>query len=73
MLLAGDDGLREPPLRVALVDARTGKLSETAALPWYLKAILLRQPLHFGDYGGLPLTILWLRFIADAASRKSFL
>ena len=24
-----------------------------------MKALSLSQPLHFGDYGGLPLKILW--------------
>ncbi len=28
-------------------------------MPWYTHALLLSQPLHFGDYGGLPLKILW--------------
>ena len=28
-------------------------------MPWYMTALLLSQPLHFGDYGGLPLKILW--------------
>ena len=28
----------------------------TAAL---LKALLVSQPLHFGDYGGMPLKIIW--------------
>jgi uncharacterized iron-regulated membrane protein len=25
----------------------------------YLKALFVSQPLHFGDYGGLPLKIVW--------------
>jgi uncharacterized iron-regulated membrane protein len=28
-------------------------------LPWYLTVLLLSEPLHFGDYGELPLKILW--------------
>ena len=28
-------------------------------MPWYAKAVLLSQPLHFGDYGGLPLKLIW--------------
>ncbi|MNL78870.1 hypothetical protein D3C87_2053570 [compost metagenome] len=28
-------------------------------MPWYVKTLFLSQPLHFGDYGGLPLKILW--------------
>lgn len=43
----------------ALIDAETGKLSELFEMPWYAKILLLSQPLHFGDYGGLPLKIIW--------------
>ncbi|MBX5497026.1 MAG: PepSY domain-containing protein, partial [Bryobacteraceae bacterium] len=42
-----------------LVDAQTGELTDTRDLPWYVTALLVSQPLHFGDYGGLPLKILW--------------
>lgn len=28
-------------------------------MPWYLRTIQVSRPLHFGDYGGLPLKILW--------------
>ena len=42
-----------------LVDAATGELTAIARLPWYLKALEVSRPLHFGDYGGLPLKILW--------------
>jgi uncharacterized iron-regulated membrane protein len=43
----------------ALVDARTGKLTAMHRMPWYMQALSLSQPLHFGDYAGLPLKILW--------------
>ena len=46
-------------LKPALIDARTGELTEARELPWYLSGILLSQPLHFGDYGGMPLKIIW--------------
>ncbi|CAL76129.1 Putative uncharacterized iron-regulated membrane protein [Bradyrhizobium sp. ORS 278] len=29
------------------------------ALAWYLRALQVSRPLHFGDYGGLPLKIIW--------------
>lgn len=58
-VLVGGHGLDERLFRVALVDAATGQVSAVAELPGYLKAIALAQPLHFGDYGGLPLKILW--------------
>lgn len=43
----------------ALVDARTGRLDAVLDMPWYLRALELSRPLHFGDYGGMPLKILW--------------
>ncbi|OZI79012.1 PepSY-associated TM helix domain-containing protein [Bordetella genomosp. 2] len=46
-------------LKPALVDAATGKLTDTRDMPWYVKTLFLSQPLHFGDYGGLPLKLLW--------------
>jgi uncharacterized iron-regulated membrane protein len=42
-----------------LVDARTGEITAVLAMPWYLRALQVSRPLHFGDYGGLPLKILW--------------
>jgi uncharacterized iron-regulated membrane protein len=42
-----------------LVDARNGKLIMASGLPWYLRALEVSRPLHFGDYGGLPLKIVW--------------
>jgi uncharacterized iron-regulated membrane protein len=45
-----------------LVDARTGKLDAVVEMPWYLRALEVSRPLHFGDYGGLPLKILWALF-----------
>jgi uncharacterized iron-regulated membrane protein len=42
-----------------LVDATTGQLSLASGLPWYLRVLEMSRPLHFGDYGGLPLKILW--------------
>ncbi len=31
----------------------------SGGLPWYLRILELSRPLHFGDYGGLPLKIIW--------------
>lgn len=55
----GDTPLTEHLTSPALIDARTGELAAVAHTPWYVKALSLSQPLHFGDYGGLPLKILW--------------
>lgn len=45
-----------------LVDAASGQVTEERALPWYLKAAVLSEPLHFGNYGGLTLKGVWAAF-----------
>lgn len=50
----------------ALVDAKSGEITAVVKMPWYLKTLELSRPLHFGDYGGLPLKILWA--LLDLAS-----
>jgi uncharacterized iron-regulated membrane protein len=42
-----------------LIDARSGQLTTIVDMPWYLRALEVSRPLHFGDYGGLPLKIIW--------------
>jgi uncharacterized iron-regulated membrane protein len=42
-----------------LIDAETGEHVSARDLPWYLRVLELSRPLHFGDYGGLPLKIIW--------------
>lgn len=42
-----------------LLDARTGEISTIVQMPWYLRALEVSRPLHFGDYGGAPLKIIW--------------
>lgn len=46
-------------LKPALIDATTGQLTDARDMPWYVQTLFLSQPLHFGDYGGLPLRIIW--------------
>jgi uncharacterized iron-regulated membrane protein len=55
----GDTPLTERLLTPALIDAESGTFTDARPMPWYTQALLLSQPLHFGDYGGLPLKILW--------------
>ncbi len=59
VFLRGDAPLTSRLLTPALVDAENGSLAEIRPLPWYVTALLLSQPLHFGDYGGLPLKFVW--------------
>ena len=55
----GDTPLTERLLTPALIDAETGVFTAARPMPWYYQALSLSRPLHFGDYGGLPLKILW--------------
>lgn len=55
----GGTPLTQRLLIPALIDAETGKLSDVRPMPVTMKALQLSQPLHFGDYGGLPLKLLW--------------
>ncbi|RZI93052.1 MAG: PepSY domain-containing protein, partial [Rubrivivax sp.] len=59
VFLRGDEDLTSRLFKPVLVDAMTGEVTDSRALPWYLSALLISQPLHFGDYGGLPMQILW--------------
>lgn len=42
-----------------LIDARTLAVTAIGERPWYMDALAMSQPLHFGDYGGLPMQLLW--------------
>jgi uncharacterized iron-regulated membrane protein len=55
----GATPLTERLLTPALIDAETGAFTAARAMPWYYQALSLSRPLHFGDYGGLPLKLLW--------------
>lgn len=59
VFLQGATPLNKKLLTPVLVNARIGKVDAIAPMPWYMKALLLSQPLHFGDYGGVPMKILW--------------
>lgn len=59
VFMRGQDPLTARLLKPVLVEAETARVTEARRLPWYLTALLISQPLHFGDYGGLPLKVLW--------------
>lgn len=59
VFLQGDTPLTKHIISPALIDAETGKFVAIREMPWYNQMLSLSQPLHFGDYGGLPLEILW--------------
>ncbi|AWN46406.1 peptidase [Methylobacterium terrae] len=59
VFLRGTAPLTARLLQPVLLEAGTGAVADSRALPWYLTALLVSQPLHFGDYGGLPMKVLW--------------
>lgn len=59
VFMVGDTPVTERLYQPVLIDAETGALTDRPRAPWYITVLLLSQPLHFGDYGGLPLKIIW--------------
>ena len=59
VFMKGNTPLTAKLLKPALIDAETGILTDSRDLPWYVATLLISQPLHFGDYGGMPLKIIW--------------
>ena len=59
VFMRGPTRLTERLLQPVLVDAVTGEVSSSQAAPWYMTTLLLAEPLHFGDYGGVPMQWLW--------------
>ena len=59
VFLRGDTPVTSRLLKPALIDAETGQLTDSRDMPWYVTTLFISQPLHFGDYGGMPLKILW--------------
>ncbi|MGY3291368.1 putative iron-regulated membrane protein [Bradyrhizobium sp. LM3.6] len=57
--MRGDTALTARLLKPVLLDGETGEVADSRALPVYLQALLISQPLHFGDYGGMPLKAIW--------------
>jgi uncharacterized iron-regulated membrane protein len=57
--MRGSTPLTSKLLTPVLIDAQSGAVTDQRSLPWYVTALLVSQPLHFGDYGGLPLKVLW--------------
>ena len=60
--LKGASPLTSRLMTPVLVDAKTGAVAKVVSLPGYLRAVEVSRPLHFGDYGGLPLKVLWALF-----------
>lgn len=57
--MVGEEARTERLFTAVLVDAADGEVLEVSSMPWYTQVLFVSQPLHFGDYGGLPLKVLW--------------
>jgi uncharacterized iron-regulated membrane protein len=62
VFMRGNTPVTSKLIKPALIDARTGSLTDMRDMPWYVNMLFISQPLHFGDYGGMPLKILWAIF-----------
>ncbi len=59
VFLRGKTPLTARLIEPVLIDAETGAIAAVRAMPWYVTALSVSQPLHFGDYGGLSLKAVW--------------
>lgn len=59
VFMRGTTPLTSRIIKPALIDAKTGDLTDLRDMPWFVNMLFVSQPLHFGDYGGLPLKIIW--------------
>ena len=62
VFMKGNTPLTKRLIKPALIDAKNGSLTDMRDMPWYVNTLFISQPLHFGDYGGLPLKIIWALF-----------
>ena len=59
VFMKGSTHLTSHLLTPVLIDASNLEVTAVAGRPWYMDAMGMSQPLHFGDYGGMPMKILW--------------
>lgn len=57
--MRGDTALTQFMFQPVLIEAQSARVLAVPTLPWYIKMLALSQPLHFGDYGGLTLKLIW--------------
>lgn len=48
--------------KLVVLDAKSGNIQQIINLPWYLLTLLASMPLHFGDFGGVFLKVIWTIF-----------
>jgi uncharacterized iron-regulated membrane protein len=59
VFMQGTTPLTSRLFKPVLVDSGTAKVTDSRDMPWYVTTVLISQPLHFGNYGGLPMKFLW--------------
>ena len=59
IFMRGTEPFNSRLFKPVLVDAQTSQVTDSRELPWYVTTLLVSQPLHFGDYAGMPMKILW--------------
>ena len=59
VFLHGRSPVTEHVIAPVLIHASTGDVAGLREMSWYAKALSLSRPLHFGDYGGLTLKLVW--------------
>jgi uncharacterized iron-regulated membrane protein len=59
VFMRGDSAVTSRLIKPVLVDAETGAFAGKRDMPWYVAALRISGPLHFGDYGAMPLKVLW--------------
>ncbi|MFC3682067.1 PepSY-associated TM helix domain-containing protein [Hydrogenophaga luteola] len=59
VFMRGTEPLTARLFKPVLVDVQSLEVTARLDLPWYVTGLLVSQPLHFGDYGGRPMQILW--------------
>lgn len=57
--IQGTPPIESQLLKPLLIDAFSGELVARGKSSLFVDVLLLSRPLHFSDYGGLPLKILW--------------
>jgi uncharacterized iron-regulated membrane protein len=60
--MSREAGITKRVPKLTLVDAATGEVTAARNAPWYIQALFVSGPLHFGDYAGLPLRLIWALF-----------
>lgn len=50
------------PMTYAEDDDHPASVTTASESPWYIKALFVSGPLHYGDYAGMPLKIIWALF-----------